>query len=168
MLLSILAMVSALQASQILGTQCIVKARRDDITDNGFYQLKSLREGFYMRRILNFLITVLILFLASHFFPAHVHADSFGWLLLAAVLIWVVSTCIALMFFLMLAAGAALESVAWMILPLIGIFFSEIIAILLLSKWLSGFWVSGFWVAALLSICITILSIGKKSEDSST
>ena len=112
-----------------------------------------------MRRILNFLITVLILFLASHFFPAHVHADSFGWLLLAAVLIWVVSTCIALMFFLMLAAGAALESVAWI---------SEIIAILLLSKWLSGFWVSGFWVAALLSICITILSIGKKSEDSST
>ena len=121
-----------------------------------------------MRRILNFLITVLILFLASHFFPAHVRADSFGWLLLAAVLIWIVSTGIALLFVLLMAAGAALESVTWVILPLIGIFFSEIIAILLLSKWLGGFWVSGFWTAALLSLCITIFSIGKKSDESST
>ncbi len=118
-----------------------------------------------MRRILNFLITVLILFLASHFFPAHVHADSFGWLLLAAVLIWIVGTAIALLLVLIMAAGAALESVTWVIIPLIGIFFSEIIAILLLSKWLSGFWVSGFWTAALLSLCITMFSISKKKED---
>ena len=114
-----------------------------------------------MRRILNFLITVLILFLAGKFFPANVHTDSFGWLMLAAALIWVVSTVVALIFIAIMVAGAYYESAIWIILPIIGIFFSEIIAILLLSKWLDGFYVSGFWTALLLSLLISIFSISK-------
>ena len=117
-----------------------------------------------MRRILNFLITALVLFLAGKFFPANVWTESFGWLMLTTLLIWVVSSAIALLFVIVTVAGIYYESAAWVIVSIIGILFSTTITILLLSKWLSGFHVSGFWTALLLSLVISIFSFRKPSE----
>ena len=51
-----------------------------------------------MRRILNFFVTMLILFLASRWFPAHVQIDGFGALALTTLLLWLVGTLVALAF----------------------------------------------------------------------
>ena len=117
-----------------------------------------------MRRILNFLLTVLVLFVASHYFPACVRADSFGWLLLAAALIWVVAIEVAKLFIALAVVGGCCGSITWIVLSIIGVSFSGIIAILLLSKWLPGFWVSGFWTALLLSLVISAISISEPED----
>ena len=117
-----------------------------------------------MKRLWYFIVIALILYFANRFFPANVRVDNTGWLLLTTVLIWAVSLIVATLFALVMVAGAVFESVTLVLLPIIGIFLSETIAILLLSSWLSGFWVSGFWTAAIISLCISIFSVGDPYE----
>ena len=117
-----------------------------------------------MKRILNFLITVLILFFAGKFFPANVRIDNFGWLLLTAALIWVVYTLVVLSFIAIMTIGAYYYNIFWVIISIIGIIFSDIITILLLCKWLSGFYVSGFWTAFLLSFIFSLFYLSEPSK----
>ncbi len=119
-----------------------------------------------MRRIVNLFISMGIIALAALVFPEKVVYDGFWNLLLAAVLIWLVSCGLALLFTLILGVGAACENVAWIILAIIGILVSQALAILLASHWLNGFYVANFWLALLMSVVIMVFQIGKpKSSD---
>lgn len=114
-------------------------------------------EGRIMERILNFMVTVVILTLACYFFPDNVWVENFGWLLLTAPLIWIVSDALALLFVPLTYARARafFDSTPLIAMSLIGIF-SGTIAILLLDSWFDGFYVSGFWAAFLLAIIIPV------------
>ena len=112
-----------------------------------------------MRRVINLLITMLILFLSSVLFPANVRIEGFWNLLLVAFLIWALSAAIAYAIILIFAVGVLFENAAWVIVSFVALLFTNVIAILLLSRWMSSFYVSGFWMALLLSVVISLFSL---------
>ena len=97
-----------------------------------------------MRRILNFIITGVILWIAAKFFPPYVQIDSFGTLILATFLLWIIELVIAAICLLLGAAGAALESIFLIIACIAIILFADVIAFSVLSAKLAGFMVNGF------------------------
>ncbi len=117
-----------------------------------------------MRRILNFIITGFILWIASNFFQPYVQIDSLGTLILATFLIWIIEAIIVGICLLLLAVAAATES--WLlIIVCLGIaLFIDIIAFSILSAKLPGFAVNGFWTKAVLSLCCSVLTISKPKK----
>lgn len=118
-----------------------------------------------MRRILNFFVTMLILFLASRWFPAHVQIDGFGALALTTLLLWLVGTLVALAFTGVMVIGAVFDSMAWIAVSVIGLLCSNVIAILILSALMTTFTVSGFWAALLLSLCMSLFTFSEPSRN---
>ena len=118
-----------------------------------------------MRTILNLVIGGLVLWAASRLFPATVQINGTGTLILATVLIWVVSFAVALICILIAGIGAVFENWIWIIIGIILVFFSDIIAMTILSKNLDGFMVVGFWPKVLLSICFALFHLRAPSSD---
>ena len=118
-----------------------------------------------MRTLLNLAITGVILWIASSLFPATVQIDSIKTLALATFLIWIISSMIAFLCAFMAVIGMAFEKWVWVILSVIFIFFSEVIAMTILSNDLGGFMIVGFWPKVLLSICFSIMHLSAPSDD---
>lgn len=118
-----------------------------------------------MRRILNFIITGFILWIAAKFFPPYVQIDNFGVLALATLLIWVVEVIIAVICVLLLAAGAAIENIPIIIIAFAVLVFTDVITFSILSTHLDGFLVNGFWTKVVLSICCNALTIGNSKKE---
>lgn len=117
-----------------------------------------------MRRILNFIITGFILWIAAKFFPPYVQIDGFGTLIIATILLWIIEVVLAGLILLLLAAAAALESGLLAVICIIVLLFADIIAFSVLSAKLPGFAVNGFWTKAVLSLCCSVLTISKSKD----
>ena len=105
-----------------------------------------------MRRILNFFITGLILFVANQLFPNVVQIDSLGTLILAAVLFWLIGIAVVIVCAVIMFVGLFFDNPLWVIVGFVAIFFIHVIALSILSATLSGFAVIGFWPKVLLSL----------------
>lgn len=118
-----------------------------------------------MRRILNFFIMGLILWVATNFFPTHVQIKNFGVLALAVILFWVIEIAITILCLFIMAFGAAFERAFWIILSAIILIACEFIAIYILDANLDGFTVIGFWPKAIIALTYSLLHIKAPSED---
>lgn len=117
-----------------------------------------------MKRILNFIIVGFILWIAAKFFPPYVQIDSFGVLVLATLLIWVIEVIIAVICVLILAAGVAIEDIFLILIALAVAIFAHVITFSVLSTNLAGFMVNGFWTKVVLSICCNALTISSSKK----
>lgn len=118
-----------------------------------------------MRRILNFFIMGLILWVATKFFPTHVQIKNFGVLALAVILFWLIEVAITVFCLLIMAFGAAFERVSWIILSVIIAIACEFITICILDAKLDGFTVIGFWPKAIIALTYSLLYIKAPSKD---
>ena len=112
-----------------------------------------------MRRILNFFITGLILFVANQLFPNVVQIDSLGTLILAAVLFWLIGIAVVIVCAVIMIVGLFFDNPLWVIVGFVAIFFIHVIALSILSATLSGFAVIGFWPKVLLSLAYSMLAL---------
>ena len=114
--------------------------------------------------ILNLIIDGLILWAGTKIAPDVVQIEGTGTLILATVLLTVITTVVALVCVAIMGIGAACENVTWTIIGLVAVFFSNVIAMWLLSMWLPGFAIVGFWPKVLISICCSLLELSRKSD----
>ncbi len=112
-----------------------------------------------MRRILNFFITGLILFVANQLFPNVVRIDSLGTLILAAILFWLIGIAVVIVCAAIMFVGLFFDNPLWVIVGFVAIFFIHVIALSILSAALGGFAVIGFWPKVLLSLAYSMLAL---------
>ena len=117
----------------------------------------SFHSGGFFRQIVNFIITGLILYLAAELFPEVVIIDNMRTLIAATFLLFVAEIVVVLAILIFMLLSIFTQNYVGIIAGFIGIFFGEILALSLLSGWLSGFMVVGFWpkfwLALALSAC---------------
>lgn len=112
-----------------------------------------------MRRILNLLITGLILWGASKLFPSVVQAGSIGIIALASILLWLTRITLVYICAIIVAVGALYRNLFWVIAGIILVFFTQIIALAILSRFLPGFAVIGFWPKVAIALCYSLLAL---------
>ena len=121
-----------------------------------------------MKNIINLFLGGLVLWVAWQFFPAVVQIDSFGKLVLATLLLWVITLVIDLVCVLLMGAGVigmvagGFPGVAIILVAIVLSLFAEIIAMTILSNNLDGFTIIGFWPKLLLAICFSVFHIEPK------
>lgn len=120
-----------------------------------------------MRRILNFFITGLILFVANQLFPDVIQIDSLGTLILAAILFWLIGIAVVIVCAAIMFVGLFFDNPLWVIVGFVAIFFIHVIALSILSATLGGFAVIGFWPKVLLSLAYSMLALGSPSTNNS-
>ncbi len=113
---------------------------------------------------MNLLIDGLILWAGSKLAPEVVQISGFGTLVLATILLTVVTYAVGFLCVAVAGIGMACNNVLWAIIGLVAIFFSNIIAMALLSSWLPGFAIIGFWPKALISICCSLFELSKPTD----
>jgi hypothetical protein len=117
-----------------------------------------------MRKIINFLLTMLILWVGSQYFNPYVHIDLTKTLIIATVLMFAMSIA----FGYIMVFSALLTPILIGCLPLLISFimapFLKIIELCLLNKYLVGFHIYGFWTYVLLGVIMFIFSIEIKTK----
>ena len=121
--------------------------------------------GDMMKQIANFFITGMILWIAARFFPEYVRIDGIGTLILAAILLFVAETVVALALFLFFITAALSQNWAAIVVIFAMVFFAEILAITLLSAWLPGLTIIGFWPKFLLAFAFSAFRISSSRND---
>lgn len=117
-----------------------------------------------MRRIINFLLTLCILWLGSHYFSSNISIDSTQTLIIASIAIFGMN----ILFGLIVGASALLTPILIGCLPLLMSFiiapFLTIIELFVLNNYLIGFHIYGIWTYILLCIIMFIFSIEIKTK----
>jgi putative membrane protein len=111
-----------------------------------------------MRKILNFFIVGIVLWLSSLLFPEHIKFSGFPAIVLTTVLIYVVITIVMLAVFGTLALIGVEKIAIWIVCFICFALFSGTATLLIISYLYDGFSVSGFWTAFLLSFCLSLFT----------
>lgn len=118
-----------------------------------------------MRQILNFIITGVILYLASVYFSSVVRIADTKSLILATILLFVAEIIVVIIIFIMMAVSFFSGNLAGVIASIFAIFFAEIIALSLVSAWLPGVEIVGFWTKFMLAFLLSVFRIPEKHDD---
>ena len=112
----------------------------------------------FVRKILNFFIVGLVLWLSSLLFPEHIKFSGFPAIVLTTVLIYVVITIVMLAVFGTLALIGVEKIAVWIVCFIVFALFSGTATLLIISYLYDGFSLSGFWTAFLLSFCLSLFT----------
>ncbi|MBR1875060.1 hypothetical protein IJ798_01635 [Candidatus Saccharibacteria bacterium] len=119
----------------------------------------NFHSGGFFRQIVNFIITGLILYLAVELFPEVVIIDNMRTLIAATFLLFVAEIVVVFAILIFMLFSIFTQNYVGIITGFIGIFFGEILALSLLSGWLSGFMVVGFWPKFWLALALSVFKI---------
>ena len=111
-----------------------------------------------MRRIMNFLLTMFVLWFSSENFTS-VYINSTKTLILATVLMFAISIIFGYIVMLSVLLTPILIGCLPLIISIIIAPFMTIIELLLLDKYLVGFHIQGFWTYVLISVVLSIFSV---------
>ena len=121
------------------------------------------------RNIVNFFIDVLILNLASCFFPDCCRIAGWKCLLISTLVIWGITMLIILAMYIVAAIGVGIFNNPLIILvAIIVVLLSPTLSILALSYLEIGFWVNGFWTALIIGACTCVFSFRKPEREESS
>lgn len=119
-----------------------------------------------MRQVVNFFITGVVLWAAARLFPDYVQINGWSTLVLATLLIYVIGTLLALAAAVVALAVAFLsDNIAATLIVGVAIFaLVQLLTLVLLDRFLSGFTVVGFWPKVLLATAISALTISAPKQ----
>ena len=117
-----------------------------------------------LRRIINFVLIGLVLWIGSHFFPEIVQIDGMKTIILATVLIWIIATLLVVVSLLIIAVSAACGNVVGIIVGIISVVFAQVLTLIILSNCMDGFNIVGFWPKVIIAICFSIFSVDVKTN----
>lgn len=121
------------------------------------------------RNIANFFMDVLLLHLASRFFPDCCRIAGWKCLLISTLVIWGITALIIFAVCIVAVIGAGIFNNPFIILvAIIVVLLSPTLAILALSYLEIGFWVNGFWTALIIGVCSCIFSFRKPEREESS
>jgi len=118
-----------------------------------------------MKQIFNFIITGVILYLASVYFSDVVQIADMKSLILATILLFIAEIIVVIVLFVMMAVSLFSGNWGGLIIIAIAICFAEILALTLVSAWLPGVTITGFWTKFLLAFALSIFRIPDKEDD---
>ena len=127
-----------------------------------------------MKQVVNFIITSIVIWVASYFFPGLVQVSGIGAIILTTLLISAVSipVVLILMLFAIKAfyAAADIGASKWMLIATwVGLLFSALltvlIAVYIASGIIPGFKVIGFLPKLILAFAITTIRIPEKTSN---
>lgn len=117
-----------------------------------------------MRRIINFFLTLLVLWAGSHFFSSNISINSTQTLILATILMFGMTIIYGIIMLVSAALTPVLVGCLPLIISVILSPFLNLIELILLNKYLPGFHIYGTWTYILLTIIMMIFSIEIKTE----
>ena len=114
-----------------------------------------------LRWIVNLLISGFIIWGASVVFPNLVFVRDFKTLASVTFLLWVLTVAISLFSIVMMLNGIFIHGCgcSWIIAGFFMMAFSKMIALHILSAYMSGFFIKDFWLECLIAILCSIFAI---------
>lgn len=117
-----------------------------------------------MRRIINFFLTLLILWVGSQYFSSNISINSNQTLIIATIAIFGMNILFGLIVWISAILTPVLVGCLPLIISVIISPFLNLIELLLLNKYLQGFHIYGTWTYILLAIIMMIFSIEIKTK----
>ena len=113
---------------------------------------------------MNLVISGVILWIASKLFPAIVQISDFKTLVIAIILLSVVTVIIGLLCLAAVLTGLLAGDASSIIIGMFAILFANVIAMYVISDYLSGFNIVGFWPKVVLAICFSTFQINLSEQ----
>jgi uncharacterized membrane protein YvlD (DUF360 family) len=117
-----------------------------------------------MRKIINFLLTMFVLWVGSQYFYPYIRIDSTKTLIIATVLMFAMSIAFGYIMLLSAFLTPILIGCLPLLITVILVPFLKIIELWILNKYLVGFHIYGFGTYVLLGVIMFIFSIEIKTK----